>query len=240
MKSNFKLVGHRGNPQRYPENSLASVRSAISIGVDAVEIDVQLSRDGVCMLLHDESLLRTTGIEKTIGELSAVELEAISAHEPLRFADKFNSTPLPSLEHFCRALANEAVEVFIELKAESLKRYSAEYYASAAISASQLLAGRRTLISYDEAILKALVKQSDVAIGWILDAYDEHQLGRARALQADFLIINKKLLPKDKRPLWSGTWQWFVYDSVDLSEAQGLAERGVDYIESWDPSVLAL
>ena len=46
-------VGHRGDPYRVRENTLASLRSALEQGADAVEIDVRLTRDGVPVLLHD-------------------------------------------------------------------------------------------------------------------------------------------------------------------------------------------
>lgn len=51
-------VAHRGDPYRHRENTLDSLRSALERGADAVETDVRLTRDGVPVLLHDETLKR--------------------------------------------------------------------------------------------------------------------------------------------------------------------------------------
>src|SRR5207244_9942203 len=54
------VVAHRGVHTSAPENSLASVREAIALGVDMVELDVRTTRDGRLVLLHDETVDRTT------------------------------------------------------------------------------------------------------------------------------------------------------------------------------------
>ena len=54
------LGGHRGNPDEFPENTLASFRSAIELGVDMIECDVHLSSDGELVVIHDHTLDRTT------------------------------------------------------------------------------------------------------------------------------------------------------------------------------------
>src|SRR5213595_2788922 len=53
------LGGHRGNPAEYPENTLASFRSAIELGVDLIECDVHRSEDGRLPVIHDHLLDRT-------------------------------------------------------------------------------------------------------------------------------------------------------------------------------------
>ena len=55
------LIAHRGNAADYPENTLAALRSAIELGLRHVEFDVQLTRDGVPVVLHDADLRRMTG-----------------------------------------------------------------------------------------------------------------------------------------------------------------------------------
>lgn len=54
------LLGHRGDPEHHPENTLESFLSAIRCGADGVELDVQVSRDGVPVVIHDATLDRTT------------------------------------------------------------------------------------------------------------------------------------------------------------------------------------
>ena len=54
------VIGHRGNRAFAPENTLESLTEAVALGADAVEFDVQLSRDGVLLVMHDLTIDRTT------------------------------------------------------------------------------------------------------------------------------------------------------------------------------------
>ncbi|WP_254591337.1 glycerophosphodiester phosphodiesterase [Methanocella conradii] len=56
----FEIVGHRGAPGQAPENTLLSFERAMQIGVDWIEFDVRRSRDGVLVVIHDETVDRTT------------------------------------------------------------------------------------------------------------------------------------------------------------------------------------
>jgi len=71
-------VAHRGDPYRFRENTLDSLRSALTRGADAVEIDVRLTRDGVPVLLHDETLNRLWEVERPLGSLSAAEVRGLT------------------------------------------------------------------------------------------------------------------------------------------------------------------
>ncbi|MFI9252785.1 glycerophosphodiester phosphodiesterase [Streptomyces sp. NPDC053069] len=72
-------VAHRGDPYRFRENTVDSLRSALDQGADAVEIDVRLTRDGVPVLLHDETLARLWEVDRPLGALSAEELRGLTA-----------------------------------------------------------------------------------------------------------------------------------------------------------------
>ncbi|GAA3024618.1 glycerophosphodiester phosphodiesterase [Kitasatospora albolonga] len=72
-------VAHRGDPYRFRENTLPSVESAFAAGADAVEVDVQLTRDGVPVLLHDLTLRRLWEDQRPIGSVTLAQLEEIGA-----------------------------------------------------------------------------------------------------------------------------------------------------------------
>ncbi|MEU3721974.1 glycerophosphodiester phosphodiesterase [Streptomyces sp. NPDC031705] len=76
--STLTAVGHRGDPYRFRENTLASVRSAFARGADAVEIDVRLTRDGVPVLLHDETLERLWGHDVRLDAVTAPQLKELA------------------------------------------------------------------------------------------------------------------------------------------------------------------
>ncbi|MFD4504180.1 glycerophosphodiester phosphodiesterase [Streptomyces sp. NPDC058457] len=72
-------VAHRGDPYRFRENTLDSLRSALRRGADAVETDVRLTRDGVPVLLHDETLKRLWEHDRPLRTLSADEVHGLTA-----------------------------------------------------------------------------------------------------------------------------------------------------------------
>jgi glycerophosphoryl diester phosphodiesterase len=71
-------VAHRGDPYRFRENTIGSIRSALDQGADAVEIDVRLTRDGVPVLLHDENLKRLWAHDRLLRSLSAAQLRELT------------------------------------------------------------------------------------------------------------------------------------------------------------------
>ncbi|MGW6523305.1 glycerophosphodiester phosphodiesterase [Streptomyces sp. NPDC054950] len=76
---NVTAVAHRGDPYRFRENTVDSLRSALDRGADAVEIDVRLTRDGVPVLLHDETLKRLWQQDRPLLSLSAAEVRGLTA-----------------------------------------------------------------------------------------------------------------------------------------------------------------
>jgi glycerophosphoryl diester phosphodiesterase len=71
--------GHRGNPAETPENTLASFKSAIELGVDLIECDVQLSADGQLVVIHDPLLDRTTSGSGLVIEHDLAQLKQLDA-----------------------------------------------------------------------------------------------------------------------------------------------------------------
>ncbi|BFO15724.1 glycerophosphodiester phosphodiesterase [Streptomyces sp. KM77-8] len=75
---NVTAVAHRGDPYRFRENTLASLRSALRLGADTVETDVRLTRDGVPVLLHDRTLKRLWGYDRPLSSLTWEEVRTVT------------------------------------------------------------------------------------------------------------------------------------------------------------------
>src|ERR1700704_2677024 len=107
------LGGHRGNPDEFPENTLASFRSAIELGVDVIELDVHRSEDGGLPVIHDHLLDRTTDGSGLVRDHTMAELKRFDAgswKDP-----KFKGERIPSLDEVL-AGAQGKVGVAIEIK----------------------------------------------------------------------------------------------------------------------------
>lgn len=89
------ILGHRGAPRDAPENTLASLRLALELGLDGVEYDLHACASGEAVLLHDETLERTTNRRGSIRALTLPELAAVDAGS--WFSARFAGEPLPIL-----------------------------------------------------------------------------------------------------------------------------------------------
>lgn len=73
------VIAHRGNAVQAPENTLESFRQAVALGVDAIELDVRLTRDGVAVVIHDPTLGRTTDRGDAVADISFARLRRADA-----------------------------------------------------------------------------------------------------------------------------------------------------------------
>ena len=101
------IIGHRGARNLWPENSLEGFRRTRDLGVDAVEFDVHLARDGELVVIHDPSLERTTQGTGSVADRTATELAALG---------------VPSLEAVLDVYAGTSIELHVEMKTDALGR----------------------------------------------------------------------------------------------------------------------
>src|SRR5579872_509199 len=73
------VIAHRGNAAHAPENTIESFAQAVALGVDALEFDVHVTRDGVPVVIHDATLARTTGRPESVASLTLAQLQAANA-----------------------------------------------------------------------------------------------------------------------------------------------------------------
>lgn len=230
----YALVGHRGFPQRYPENTMSSLLAAIAEGADGIEFDIQASKDGVPVVIHDDTLGRTTGVTGPLADYTMALLSKISAHEPSRLGESHLPEPLVSLQTLASALQKwPEVEIFAEVKQEVFARFSRENFIHTVTQILRPLINHCRIISFDYQVL-TLAKQRGFAVGWVINDYSEAELTMAQALAPEFMICDFNKLPRAPQALWPGPWQWFVYDIVDPAQARAALQQGIRYLETWD------
>ena len=75
----MKNFAHRGFSGQYPENTMLAFKKAWEAGADGIELDVQMTKDGQVVVIHDENLLRTTGVDKKVCDCTLSEITKIKA-----------------------------------------------------------------------------------------------------------------------------------------------------------------
>ncbi len=113
------VIAHRGDSANRPENTLASFASALALGADFVEFDVQLTKDGHVVVIHDPTLERTTDGAGRIGDLTLAEVKRFSAGFPARFADAYRGERVPTLSETLGMLRDRATAM-IEIKPDAV------------------------------------------------------------------------------------------------------------------------
>ena len=105
--------GHRGARKQAPENTLPAFKRAAELGADGVELDVQLSADGVPVIIHDSSVERTTNGRGMVAEKTAAELRELDAG--VAFGEQFAGTRIPTLDEVFETLGQRLL-FNVELK----------------------------------------------------------------------------------------------------------------------------
>ncbi|WEV37348.1 glycerophosphodiester phosphodiesterase family protein [Lactobacillus sp. ESL0677] len=101
------VFGHRGYPAKFAENSLEGFRNAIENGVEGVEFDVHLTKDGVPVVMHDERVDRTTDGQGYIKDFTLIELRQLHLA---------NGEPVPELRELFDLLSGKDILINLEFK----------------------------------------------------------------------------------------------------------------------------
>ncbi|MFD5463994.1 glycerophosphodiester phosphodiesterase [Kitasatospora sp. NPDC127059] len=105
------VIGHRGAPFNAPENTMASFETALDQGADWLETDVQTTRDGVPVLMHDPTVDRTTDGKGAVADLTAAQVAALRVT-----VGPGADQPVPTLEQLLGRLSGSGTTLLMEIK----------------------------------------------------------------------------------------------------------------------------
>ncbi len=125
VKSPIEMVVHRGANHIAPENTRAAAQACIDLGVDYVEVDVQMSRDGVFYIMHDRTVNRTTDGEGMLILMNSEKIDQLDAGG--WFAPEFKGEPVPRLKEYLEWTKGQA-KVYLDVKNGDMKRLIALVY----------------------------------------------------------------------------------------------------------------
>ncbi len=243
------VVAHRGGAALAPENTLAAFDNALKIGVDMVECDVHLSKDGELIVMHDSDVSRTTDGTGQITQLTLAEIKKLNAAAKFGTGD-WAAQPPPTLDQVLDLIKGKAgVQIEIKTAAGSARYSGIERKVADSLNARGMT-DKALIISFDFPTLQD-VKAIDPRIktGALVNAQwmmarttksPEQILDEViQATGADYFLptsgsVNEELVKATHaKGLKLGTW------TVDTtSEMERLAGWGADAITSNKPDEL--
>jgi len=193
----LKVTAHRGASGYAPENTLASVRKALEIGVDRVEVDVQQTKDGIVVCLHDKKLDRTTDGKGFIRKFNWSDIETLKANAG--FESEFPEETIPTLEQVFE-LMDGRTEFVIEIKA------GRQYYPGIEDNVVQLI---RMYNAQKWAVVHSF---NDLVLEYINDHYPEIRLQKLFVHKPSWLP-----LMLDFRLHWAGLSDYTYVEAFGIS-----------------------
>lgn len=151
------VLAHRGASAYAPENTIAAFNLAFEMGADGIELDVTLTKDGIPIVIHDDTVDRTTSGKGAVKELTLEQIKQLDASYQF---EKYRGEPLrvPTLKEVLQAIGKRGI-VNIELKSTTLKTDGIE------------------------AATLAVIKETGTAANIILSSFNPFALQRMHALE---------------------------------------------------------
>jgi glycerophosphoryl diester phosphodiesterase len=232
LKSDVAITAHRGASLGAPENTMSAFRAALEAGANYVELDVQRTRDGEIIVLHDGDFMRMGGDPRKVADLAAQEIAGIDIGR--RYDTKFTGEHAPLLSDVI-ALARGHMKINVELK------YNVPdpglVPAVVDLLRRELFLGQVVITSLDYSALKQVESlEPGLPTGHIVTA----AVGDVAKTSADFVSLNSaRATPALVSRAHRAGKKVHVW-TVDKPEVMlRMIERDVDNIITNDPALLA-
>ncbi|WP_081823222.1 glycerophosphodiester phosphodiesterase family protein [Lachnospira multipara] len=227
-----QVTAHRGNSVDAPENTLAAFRAAIDDMADCIELDIQMTSDGVLVVMHDPSLYRTTGLDKKVTEVTYDEISKLDAGS--WYSDEFKGEKVPTLEEVLE-LVQGKIDLNIEIKTNNTRYEIAKELVD--LLAKYNMENRVVVTSFDYKSLKAVKGfNSNIQVGYILSmAYGDFY----NMQDVDFFSVNASFLSKRTVDAIHNSGKMVYAWTVNSSEsAINLTNKGVDCLITDNPVMI--
>ncbi|MGM0414381.1 MAG: glycerophosphoryl diester phosphodiesterase membrane domain-containing protein [Bacillota bacterium] len=210
-----KIVSHRGIVDNEFENSLSAIRASLEADIDAVGMDVQLTKDNEIVLNHDLTLARTFGLPYKINDLTYDEILSLNVQVPEGFLPSDNI--LPTLNE-ALSLIDGQMDIHVDVKTDNNADIFAEKIAR--IIEKNDMTENTYIQSFDSVFLSKLKeKNPDIITNQII----YYALGDLSTIEADYLTIYHGMLNTDlvrnARQNDKGIWVWTVNSEEDIRNA---------------------
>lgn len=233
------IIAHRGGSHEVPENTMASFRHAIELGIKLVELDVQMTLDGELIVIHDETVDRTTNGSGMVGGFTLEEIQALDAGS--HFDPRYAGEKIPTLREVLQLCVSESVGVVVEIKDPNL--YPGIEQKVVALIGEMWLQGAENIwcISFDHnAIRRIRELDATIPLGYLYLPDQTDFAQSDSAVQAYCPYYRTALQHPDQIARAHEMGKLVLVYTVDTeAELRALTEIGVDGMVTDEPSVLS-
>ncbi|MDC3415446.1 glycerophosphodiester phosphodiesterase [Aquibacillus sp. 3ASR75-54] len=191
------IYAHRGASKLAPENTMPAFELAYKMGAEGIETDVQLTKDNVPVLIHDENVRRTTNGTGFLLDYTLAELKQLDAGS--WFSDQYRGTSIPTLHEFLQWVQDKHIKINLELKNNIIDYKDLEKIVYDHLEAFNLL-DRTVISSFNSASIHqvGLIDES-VTTGFltsqkIKDLIDFAKDQGARGLHIKYRMLNPSIV----------------------------------------------
>ncbi len=233
------IIAHRGGSHEVPENTMAAFRHAIDLGMKLVELDVQMTLDGELVVIHDETVDRTTEGSGMVGGFTFEEIRKLDAGS--HFDPKYAGEKIPALREVLELCASEGVGVVVEIKDPNL--YPGLEDKVVALIGEMWLRGAENIwcISFDhEAIRRIRQLDATIPLGYLYmpDQTDFAQPDDTIQAYCPYYVTALQHPEQVAKAHEMGKLV-LVYTVNTEAELRALANSGIDGMVTDEPSVLS-
>ncbi|NQZ82750.1 MAG: hypothetical protein HRT52_17210 [Colwellia sp.] len=229
----IQWVAHRGECQSHIENTLTSINEAIKNGITNIEIDIQLSRDGVAVLFHDRNLRRLCKQNKAIAELDLNAIQQLTLIPDDETHFKRKTAKIPTLCDVVSLIEKHPqITLFVEIKRVNFLHFSYQNVYKKIIHVLKPILTQVVLLSFSYRFLRLCRKYSRQTIAYVLPSWQQFNAKMLTKLQPEYIFCNIKRTPKEYI-FDNSTFNWVLYEISNTIEAKDFNNRGVQYLESF-------
>lgn len=187
-----KIIAHRGASKLAPENTMYAFELAYNLGAEGIETDVQLTKDNIPVLIHDETVRRTTNSSGYVKDFTFEEISELDAGS--WFSTDFRGARIIRLEDFLTWIKPKDLYVNIELKNNKIDYSNLEQIVYNQLKGHRLLE-RTTLSTFNPNSVKRLANyQDEVEIAFLTSKRSDNLVEYAKSLGANALHIKYRLV----------------------------------------------
>jgi glycerophosphoryl diester phosphodiesterase len=230
------IIAHRGASAYAPENTLSSFKKAVQMGADGIELDVQLSKDGNVVVIHDRSVNRTSNGNGRVEDLTLDQLKNLDFGS--WFSSEFKNERIVTLEEVFSYLKDWNGLINVEIKREWLQFTAIEKKVAELIA--KFDRQDNTIVSSFSALSLIKVKwfNSHIQTGILYHTSDKMPILRAKLLNVDAIHPWYQNVTKEVRKSASkNNIKINTYTVDNPAEIKKLANIGVDGIITNVPDV---